>query len=92
MGGSPQLWREPGETEQEYIIRLQAEITRLNTQPIDPGDPRITNGSGNQDPGPQADKASRSDKKHDNFWHRLQTKWDAVVKEVRISSFARACA
>ena len=66
MGGSPQHGREPGETDQEFNIRLQAEIRRLSTLLIDQGDPRITNGSGNQDPGPQADKASRSDKKHDN--------------------------
>ena len=38
------------------------------------------------------DEITAIDKKHDNFWHRLQTKWDAVVKEVRINSFAHACA
>ena len=42
MGGSPQLGREPGETEQEFNIRLQAEIRRLSTLLIDQGDHRIT--------------------------------------------------
>ena len=45
MGSSPQLGREPGETDEEFIIRLQTENGRLSTLLIDQGDHRITKGA-----------------------------------------------
>ena len=56
MGDSPELGLRPGETKEQYIIRLEACLRRPSTSSIDQATTSITNGSGNQDPGPQADK------------------------------------